>query len=525
MYKKSVIVVLAFVLTLGLSGCVPTPKKPPQNTFAWNPKEGLIITTTGEPRITGYREFPNNELLDALPGLSRWGSPSLLRFTESKESLKKIKSSHTIFMIRPECLYDLENLEAEYPDLLPVSTEKLKLYLKTYGYPLLYFSCDSTGMLRGVVIAKKITLSLLTELLTKSIALDIPLRYEYGELKKAEKKKLENTFTWNYQERLIITVSGEHFVEGEEEFLQEGRKVLPRLNSWGTSRSLLYLVKNQYPITNGKKLTMEDFHNIFMIRPEYLYHFEELEAEYPHLMPDSYENLKSYLKTYSHPLLYFSFDTTKRKIRGVIIAKKVTPSLATKLLTEKAIPLNIPLQYEKEELKKAEKSQKKVKKTFTWNPKDPKERLIITVTARPRVNNYDEFAQEMRKVISTVDRWGAPSLLYWEGRKVKGETTELDIIRSHHTIFMISPGNLSDFEKLEAKYPNLLSVSTEKLKSYLKTYGYPLLYFSYDYTGMLRGVIIADEVTVSLAKLLTVKPIPLDTPLRYENGKLEKLEK
>jgi len=324
----------------------------------------------------------------------------------------------------------------------------------------------------------------------------------------------QNTFAWNLKERLIITVSGERFVEGEEEFFQEGRKVLPRLNGWGTSRSLLYLVKNQYSITNGKKLTMEDFHNIFMIRPEYLYHFEELEAEYPHLMPDSYENLKSYLKTYSHPLLYFSFDTTKRKIRGVIIAKKVTPSLATKLLTEKAIPLNIPLQYEKEELKKAEK--KKLENTFTWNYQ---ERLIITVTGRPFVE-HREFAEEVRKVFGRkLNIWGTSSLLDYVKEKARLET-----IRSCHTIFMIRPENLYDLENLEAEYPDLLPVSSEKLKSYLKSYSFPLLHFSRDYTGIIRGVIIAKEVDTPLARLLTKGPIALDTPLTYEDGELKKLE-
>ena len=331
------------------------------------------------------------------------------------------------------------------------------------------------------------------------------------------KKPPQNTFAWNPKERLIITVSGERFVEGEEEFFQEGRKVLRTLSSWGTSRSLLYLVKNQYSITNGKKLTMEDFHNIFMIRPEYLYHFEELEAEYPHLMPDSYENLKSYLKTYSHPLLYFSFDTTKRKIRGVIIAKKVTPSLATKLLTEKAIPLNIPLQYEKEELKKAEK--KKLENTFTWNYQ---ERLIVTVTGRPRTGGYEEFAEELRKVFGReLNLWRAPSLLTYAGEKGRIET-----ITSCHTIFMIGPGNVRDFENLETQYPDLLPVSSEKLRSYLKScsYRFPVLYFSYDYTGNIRGVIIADEVNTALAELLIKEPIPLDTPLVYENGELKKLE-
>jgi len=321
-----------------------------------------------------------------------------------------------------------------------------------------------------------------------------------------EGKSSKKTFTWNRKERQIFTVSGGRFVVGHEKFAEEIRKVLPRTYCWGTSRSLLYLVKNQR--------TIENFHNIFMIRPEYLYHFEELEAEYPHLMPDSYENLKSYLKSYSYslPLLYFSFDTTKRKIRGIIIAKKVTPTLATKLLTEKAIPLNTPLQYEKGELKKAEK--KKLENTFTWNYK---ERLIITVTARPRVSYYDEFAQELRKVFGReLNRWGAPSLLTFTQEKER-----LEVIRSHHTIFMIRPECLYDFQGLEAEYPDLLPVSYEKLKAYLKSYSYPLLYFSRDYTGMLRGVIIAREVTPSLAKALTEKPIPLDTLLQYENEELK----
>ncbi|GAG90826.1 unnamed protein product, partial [marine sediment metagenome] len=244
-----------------------------------------------------------------------------------------------------------------------------------------------------------------------------------------EGKSSKKTFTWNRKERQIFTVSGERWViEHDEfdEFAKEIQKVLPRVNCWGTSRSLLYLVKEK------KRLeTIKSCHTIFMVRPEYLHHLEELEAEYPDLLPVSTEKLKSYLKTYSHPLLYFSFDTTKRKIRGIIIAKKVTPSLATKLLTEKAIPLNTLLQYKNGKLKKAEKNQKKAKKTFTWEPKDERERVIITVSGRPRVNNYDGFAQEMRKVVSKVDRWGAPSLLYWEKEKVEGEVgvTRLDIIK------------------------------------------------------------------------------------------------
>ena len=355
MYRK--IVVLACILALGLSGC--STSKTSKKTFTLNSqKERIIITATGEPWITGYRELSNNELSDAFPGLSRWGSPSLLRLTGLKENLKKIKSSHTIFMIRPECLYDFENLEVKYPNLLPTSTEKLKSYLKTYGYPLLYFSYDSTGMIRGVVIAKKITLSLLTKLLTKSITLDIPLQYENSELKKAEKKKLEK------------------------------------------------------------------------------------------------------------------------------------------------------------------------KKSFTWESKDSKEEIIITVTGRGRrrVNGCDEFAEELEKVVWVASCWGADSLLNFT-ETFTNENRDIELMKGFKTIFMVRPQNLYDLEGFETKYPDLLPVSTEKLKSYLKTYDYPLLYFSYDYTGVLKGVIIAKEVTPALAKLLVEKPIPLDTPLAYKNGKLEKLEK
>jgi len=334
-----------------------------------------------------------------------------------------------------------------------------------------------------------------------------------------EGKSSKKTFTWNYKKRLIVTFTGRPFTAGFEEFAEEMQKVYGRkANVWG-SGSLLDYAKNKERIK-----VIRSNNTIFTVRPENLYDLEDLEAEYPDLLPVSTEKLESYLKTYGYPLLYFSRDR-RRKIRGVIIADEATPSLA-KLLTKKPIPLDTLLQYENEELKKAEKRQRKLKKSFTWNPKDKRERVIVTVTGRPRVNNYDEFAQEMRKVVSTVDRWGAPSLLYWEGEKVEeGGATRLEIIKNHHTIFMVRPENLYDFENLEAKYPDLLPIPTEKLKSLLKTYGYPLLYFSLDYTGMLRGVIIAKEVTSSLANLLTEKPIPLDTPLRYKNEELGKLEK
>lgn len=75
--------------------------------------------------------------------------------------------------------------------------------------------------------------------------------YGKGELKKAEKKKPEKSFTWNYKERLIITVTGRRFVK-HREFAEEMSKVFGReLNVWG-SNSFLDFTKEK--TTNNKKL-------------------------------------------------------------------------------------------------------------------------------------------------------------------------------------------------------------------------------------------------------------------------------
>ena len=285
--------------------------------------------------------------------LNRWGAPSLLTFAKKKEEIQTIKSCHTIFMVRPECLYDFENLEVKYPDLLPVPYQKLKAYLKSYSLPLLYFSHDYTGMIRGVVIAEEVTPSLARVLTEKPIPLDTLLGYENGKLEKAKKgKKKEEekgkTFTWNYKKRLIVTFTGRPFTAGFKEFAKEAQKVYGRgFNAWGT-RSLLDYAKNKERIE-----VIRSNNTIFTVRPESLYDLEDLEAEYPDLLPIPAEKLKSYLKTYGYPLLYFSLDYTGI-LRGVIIAKEVSPPLA-KLLTKKPILLDTPLQYKNGKLEKMEK--------------------------------------------------------------------------------------------------------------------------------------------------------------------------
>jgi len=137
--------------------------------------------------------------------------------------------------------------------------------------------------------------------------------------------------------------------------------------------------------------------------------------------------------------------------------------------------------------------------SFTW---DRQEGIIVTATGN-RVEGCDEFVKELRKVLH-VSRWGSVTLLdFTENKK------DLESMRNRHTIFTIRPENLEELEKLEAKHPDLLPLSCSKLKSY----SFPLLYFSRDDNGKIRGVIIIDEVTPLLAKLLTESALPLDIPL------------
>ena len=133
---------------------------------------------------------------------------------------------------------------------------------------------------------------------------------------------------------------------------------------------------------------------------------------------------------------------------------------------------------------------------------DRQEKVIVTATGN-RVEGCDEFFEELRKVLH-VSRWGSISLLDFTENK-----NDLEAMRNRHTIFTIRPKNLEELEKLEAKHPDLLPLSCKKLKSY----SFPLLYFSRDDNGKIRGVIIIDEVTPLLAKLLTESALPLDIPL------------
>ena len=149
--------------------------------------------------------------------------------------------------------------------------------------------------------------------------------------------------------------------------------------------------------------------------------------------------------------------------------------------------------------------------SFTWNRR---EGIIVTVTGN-RAEGYEEFVEELRKVLLDVCRWGSRSLLDFAEKK-----KDIESIKNRHTIFIIRPENIEQLEKLEARHPELLPLPYSKLKSC----PFPLLYFSRDDSGKIRGVIVIDKVTPLLAKLLTRDALPLDVPIQYKDGQLQILE-
>lgn len=179
MYKKIWIIVISVILIHAISGSILAKKT---ENFTWNPKEGVIITVTGN-RVEGYKKFVE-EIRKVLPDVCRWGSRFLIDFTKNEGELASIRNAHTIFMIRQENLEQLKNLEAEHPNLLPLPYSELK----SYSFPLLYFSRGDDKKIRGIIIADVVT-PLLAKLLTeKALPLDVPFRYENGQLREIKEE-------------------------------------------------------------------------------------------------------------------------------------------------------------------------------------------------------------------------------------------------------------------------------------------------------------------------------------------------
>lgn len=143
---------------------------------------------------------------------------------------------------------------------------------------------------------------------------------------------------------------------------------------------------------------------------------------------------------------------------------------------------------------------------------------LYIITGKDWIKGFTKFCQEIRKSFGETSTLAGYPL-------IEGVEKYLESIKRSNTIFLILPTKpeFKGLQKLAEKYPELLPLSYDKLDR-LKSY-IPLLYFSYDIQfGKIRGIIVADKVDDSWVKLLAEEELPLDTPLRYEDGQLKEIK-
>ena len=108
---------------------------------------------------------------------------------------------------------------------------------------------------------------------------------------------------------------------------------------------------------------------------------------------------------------------------------------------------------------------------------------------------------------------------------VEAVEEDFESVERSNTIFLILP-KTEEFEalkELREKYPELFPISSKEFKEFKKFS--PLVYLTYDIkTEKMRGVVIADKVDSSLAKLLEEKELSLDVPLHYKDGQLKEIK-
>jgi len=178
--KKIVIISMAIftVFAVGLAGCgtVPSSTVPEMVNL-----ESTLYIITGENYVGGVMNF--GEELESFYGpIGLLGGYPLVEGVE--KYLESIRECNSILIIPPtsEGIQEFQDLEDVYPDLCPLSCDELESELDSYSSPLLYFSQDlQAEKLRGVIVASQIDSSL-AELLSEGVPLDVPFRYENGQL-------------------------------------------------------------------------------------------------------------------------------------------------------------------------------------------------------------------------------------------------------------------------------------------------------------------------------------------------------
>jgi len=145
---------------------------------------------------------------------------------------------------------------------------------------------------------------------------------------------------------------------------------------------------------------------------------------------------------------------------------------------------------------------------------------LYIIGGENNVEGFLDFWEGMQLIYGRVSMLGGYPL-------VEGVERHLEDIRKSNSILVIPPipEGIQELRDLENKYPDLCPVSSEELEVKLESYSVPLLYFSYDaQADRVRGIILADQVSSSLATLLGTKDIPLNVFFLYENEQLQILE-
>ena len=142
----------------------------------------------------------------------------------------------------------------------------------------------------------------------------------------------------------LYLIEGENQVEGFHDFWEKMELIYEHVSMLGG-----------YPLVEGAEKYLENIrkcNSILVVPsiPEGIQEYRDLENEYPDLCPLSSDTLESELESHSSPLLYFSQDFQADKIRGIIVANQIEPSLAELLSIEEGIPLDTSFRYESGQL-------------------------------------------------------------------------------------------------------------------------------------------------------------------------------
>jgi peptidoglycan hydrolase CwlO-like protein len=154
------------------------------------------------------------------------------------------------------------------------------------------------------------------------------------EIEKEEKKK-----EWTMLEPPYYLIEGENLVPGfHPQFFEEFERRAGRANLLGGYR-LVEGVKKYY----SDIITSTVILAILPISSG-IEEYRELAETYPEVVPLSVDKVKEFIQKYGVPLLYFAKDPETGKIRGLIVAHSIDPSLAD-LFFDKGVVLNVPFYY------------------------------------------------------------------------------------------------------------------------------------------------------------------------------------